>query len=50
MKLWRLRRDLYRTARILGDVRAIERGPSAVARRGIRKFIWRIVGRLTRRI
>src|SRR2546428_12152843 len=37
MKLWRIRRDLYRGARILGDVQAIERGPAAIARREVRK-------------
>jgi hypothetical protein len=32
-KLWRLRRDWYRGARILGDVQAIEKGLTAVAKR-----------------
>jgi hypothetical protein len=50
VKLWRLRRDLYRGARILGDVQAIEKGPTAVAKRVERRWLWRIVGRLIGRV
>jgi hypothetical protein len=45
MKIWKLRRSLYRGARILGDVQAIERGPGAVAKRAERKLLWRVLGR-----
>ena len=50
MKTWRLRRDLYRGARILGDIEAIERGPTAVAKRVERRLLWRLVGRLLGRL
>ena len=50
MKLWRIRRDLYRGARILGDVQAIEKGPGAVAKRVERRWLWRMVGRLLGRV
>ena len=40
MKLWRLRRDLYCGARILGDVQAVSKGPRAVARRIERRWLW----------
>ena len=43
MKLWRLRRNLYRDARILGDAQAIGKGPTAAAKRIERRWIWRIV-------
>jgi len=50
MKLWRLRRSLYRGARILGDVEAVEKtietgSPTPVAKRAERRLLWRIVGR-----
>jgi hypothetical protein len=50
MKLWRLRRDLYRGARLIGDVQAVSKGPTAVATRIERRWIWRIVGRLLRKV
>jgi hypothetical protein len=50
VKLWRLRRDLYRGARILGDVQAVSKGPRAVAKRIERRWLWRIVGRLLRKV
>jgi hypothetical protein len=46
MKLWRIRRDMYRAGRLLGDIQAIEKGPTAIAKRVERKWLWRIVGRL----
>jgi len=51
MKLWRVRRDLYRGARILGDVEAVERSiekgsPVPIAKRLERRWLWRLVGRL----
>jgi hypothetical protein len=50
VKLWRLRRDLYRGARMLGDVQAIEKGPTAVVKRIERRWLWRLVARLLRRV
>jgi hypothetical protein len=50
VKLCHLRRDLYRGARILGDIQAVEKGPAAGAKRIERRWIWRIVGRLLRRM
>ena len=35
--------------RILGDVQAIEKGPTAVVERAERKWLWRLFGRLFRR-
>ena len=50
MKLWKVRRSLYRDARLLGDVEALSKGPRAVERRILRRWIWRIVGRLLRKV
>ncbi len=50
MKLWRLRRNMYRTARVIGDLEAVARGPRAIARRGERRIIWRLVARALRKI
>lgn len=50
MKIWRLRRALYRGARILGDVQAIEKGPTAIAKRVERKWLGRLLGRLLRKV
>jgi hypothetical protein len=50
MALWREQRDLYRGARIIGDVQAIERGPTAVAKRVERRWLWRIAGRLLQKL
>ena len=41
-----LRRALYWSARVLGDVNAVRRGPVAVVKRIERKFIWRTTFRL----
>jgi len=49
MKLWKVRRDLYRGARILGDVEAASKGPTAVAKRVERRWLWRMVARLLRK-
>ncbi len=51
MSLWRVRRGLYRGARILGDVEAVERsiekGSAApLVKRVERRWLWRLVGRL----
>jgi hypothetical protein len=50
VKLWRVRRDVYRVGRILGDVRAARRGPKAIAKRVERKWLGRILGRLLRKV
>ena len=52
LKLWRLRRDLYLGARLLGDLQAVEKGPAAVIRREERRFLVAAVQTrsLTRRI
>jgi hypothetical protein len=39
MKLWHIRRGLYRDARLLGHVRAVERGPAAIVKRAERKWL-----------
>lgn len=45
-----LRSMLYRIARLMGDVRAIRRGPRAIARRAARKGLMRIAGRAINRM
>jgi hypothetical protein len=50
VKLWRIRRDLYRGARLLGDLQAIEKGPTAVPKRLERRWLWRVMGKLLRRM
>jgi hypothetical protein len=50
MKLWKIRRSAYRTARVLGDFEAVQKGPQAVERRVLRKVLGRLFGRLLRRI
>jgi len=50
MKLWRLRRDLYKGARLLGDVQAVRRGPKAMVKRTERRFLGRLLGRLLRKV
>lgn len=49
MSLRSTRRDLYRAARVLGDVDAAAHGPDALARRLVRKAVWRTVGRVLRK-
>lgn len=44
------RSALYRAARILGDVEAAQKGPSAYARRRARRIVYRNTGQLGRRI
>jgi hypothetical protein len=50
MSVSSLRRNLYRTARLLGDVQAAQRGPAAYAKRVVRKSVYRQSGRLGRAI
>lgn len=40
----RIRRSLYRAARVLGDVEAVAHGPEAMARRMVRKAVYRRAG------
>jgi hypothetical protein len=49
MTLNTLRRLLYRLAALLGDLQALRRGPTAIAKRLLRKRVWRATGRLHRR-
>ena len=44
------RRALYKSARILGDVNAIKRGPKAIIKRTLRKQAGRGLGRGLKRI
>ena len=46
MKLLCVRQDLSRGARIVGDVQALKKGPTAIVKRMERRWLWRIVGRL----
>jgi len=41
-----LRTELYRSARVLGDVSAVRRGPRAIGRRILRRWVGRVTGRL----
>ncbi len=45
-----LRSQLYRAARDVGDVQAAAKGPSPLARRELRKTVYRHTNRLTRRV
>ncbi|MFN2606923.1 MAG: hypothetical protein ABR511_03350 [Acidimicrobiales bacterium] len=45
-----LRRNLYRAARIMGDVQAAAKGPGPLGKRLARKAVYRRTGRGTRRI
>ena len=44
-----LRSSLYRAARLLGDVQAAQRGPASLARRMVRKRVYRAWNRPLRR-
>lgn len=46
----KLRRNLYRAARDLGDVEAAAKGPKALGKRVGRREIYREEGKLTRRL
>lgn len=46
----KIRREGYRALSILGDVEAAERGPAPLAKRLIRKRVYRHVGRGTRSV
>jgi hypothetical protein len=50
MTIRKPRRSLYRDARILGDVEAVASGkPSKVAKRVVRRRVYRAEGTITRR-
>ena len=50
MTLRKLRRSLYRDARILGDVEAVASGsPGKVGKRIVRRRVYRVEGTVTRR-
>jgi hypothetical protein len=50
MTLRKLHRQLYRDARILGDVEAVASSkPSKVAMRVVRRWVYRAEGTITRR-
>lgn len=44
------RRPVYRLGSIMGDIEAAERGPAPLAKRLIRKRVYRHVGRGTRSV
>jgi hypothetical protein len=46
----RQRSWLYRSARFLGDVEAAEKGPSAYAKRRVRRKVYATTNGLTRRL
>lgn len=45
-----MRSLLYTLARLLGDAQAISKGPSAIAKRVVRKAAWRSFGSIMNRI
>lgn len=50
MSINKLRSLLYSICRFLGDVNAVQRGPTAIARRLARKAVGRWMGRIITRI
>ncbi len=45
-----IRSEMYRTARIMGDVEAAQKGPTAYGKRVMRKSMYRRSNSLTRRL
>ncbi len=45
-----LRSEMYRTARIMGDVEAMQKGPSAYGKRVLRKQMYRRSNSATRQL
>lgn len=45
-----LRSMFYRLGRIMGDARAVRKGPKAVVKRQVRKAAYRTTGRLLRKL
>jgi hypothetical protein len=48
MSINAIRRLLYRLAALLGDVQAVRRDPAAIAKRLVRKRVWRVTGKRPR--
>ena len=46
MKISRTRKNLYRTARLLGDIDAISKGPTAMGKRVVRRAVGRSASRI----
>jgi hypothetical protein len=46
----KLRRNLYRAARDLGDIEAAAKGPRTLGKRVARREVYRAEGRFTRRV
>jgi len=45
-----LRSEMYRTARVMGDLQAAEKGPTAYGKRVMRKQMYRRSNSLTRQL
>jgi hypothetical protein len=45
-----MRSELYRTARVMGDLQAAEKGPTAYGKRVMRKKMYRRSNSLTRQL
>jgi hypothetical protein len=45
-----MRSEMYRTARLMGDLQAAEKGPNAYGKRVMRKKMYRRSNTLTRRL
>lgn len=45
-----LRSNLYRAARLYGDIEAAEKGPGALAKREVRKYVYRKTNSLTAKL
>lgn len=50
MSIRPMRSGLYRTARLLGDLQALARGPRAAAKRIQRRLLGRMAARIIRRV
>lgn len=48
MSLSQVRRLTYKGARVMGDVQAVEQGPSGIARRIVRRKAYSLSGGITR--
>ncbi|NSW77217.1 MAG: hypothetical protein HPY68_10700 [Candidatus Atribacteria bacterium] len=44
------RTKLYQSARVMGDIEALARGPEAVAKRVVRRIVGRAFGRAMRKL
>ncbi|MGB9901333.1 MAG: hypothetical protein ACPLEW_11045 [Pseudothermotoga sp.] len=50
MKINKIRRALYKTQRVLGDIEAVSKGPKAVAKRIARRTVGRVFAKTMRKI